>query len=341
MSPLAHWALEHLGGRADSLTWLRVVPGQQAVGRIRASHTTAIVKVFIGSRHGLSAHERFHRERGVLERCSHEHGSDSAAPRLIAASVKHRWLLQEDLGFEPAPGEWSRSLLVQLAGALAVLHRDTGAQYHPGAHLSQWRSRRSNKALHADLGSCGAKASAAQSLLDGLSSLAATIPGNNVACTHGDLALDNLRPTPSGLRLVDFEFAADSSPAQDLAAIHLGLPTAVEPVRFREEDLRAFDANYRRMAGSHGTPDRDALAAAGAWWLLLVLSAHLPGLDVADRVWGGLSVRRRVVARLALFARLAAGQPVAEAATVLAGALSGRWSVAPDLPGPITTPTGY
>lgn len=291
--------------------------------------------MFLGPRHDLSAGERYRRERTVLDACArYADGGWRPVPRLLGVDVERLWLLQEDLGAGPEPTEWSRSLLIGLAGALAALHAHTHIDHRVGdIRLPQWRSPHSGDALVEDLRRCGATPPLARDLVDGLGSFAVEGVGSNECC-HSDLVLGNLQWGPAGTRLMDFEFAADADPACDLAAVHLGLPTAAEPVQFPDSDLRAFDEHYRWASERPPTTYRDSLAAAGAWWLLLVLSAHLPGLDVADRGWGGLSVRRRVVARLALFARLAAGWPLAATAAALADELAQHWHVASALPYP-------
>lgn len=160
-------------------------------------------------------------------------------------------------------------------------------------------------------------------------------PGEFDAFSPSDACPDNNRYRDGRLTLFDFEGAGYHHALLDGAYLRLALPTCWCVARLPAELPGRLEARYRAelVRGCPAAADdatfRPAMLAACAAWLVWATNRMTPRLRQQDIVSGPATGRRQVIARLRMFAALAAEAgwlgSLGETADSLAAALARAW----------------
>ncbi|MGA5552947.1 aminoglycoside phosphotransferase family protein [Streptomyces lavendulocolor] len=295
------------------------------VWHVELPGTEAVVKQLVD---GPGADERYAREVAALRIAGR--AAPPVVPAVLATDPAERVVVLEHLGHRrPAP-DW----IVGHAGALARLH----ATARPGdaGDLPRWQ---------------GPTAADARSFLRLAESLEVPVPDGvpgelddlvarlgrapGYALLHGDPCPGNDLHTDAGIRFIDFEQASLGSGLMELAYFRIGFPTCWCVTSASEPLLERAERAYREQwYASTGADVPDGLADACAGWLLrgdaLVQRAgrdgtdHLARIPHEDWTWGTATARQRLVHRLGVVGRMAAGHAPLAGLGLLSGAVRRR-----------------
>lgn len=307
------------------------------VWRVELPGASAVVKQFVD---GPDATERYTREVTALRLAGR--AASPVVPAVLATDPGERVVVLEYWEHRDPAGDW----IVDYAAALAQLHATTGPQ-DVGA-LPRWQGP-----SRADVDSflrlaevLGAPVPPGVSgELEALVERLGRAPGH--ALLHGDPCPGNDLHTTAGIRFIDFEQASLGSGVMELAYLRIGFPTcwcvtsASEPLLERAES--AYRTAWRAATGSEIQGD---LTDACAGWLIrgdaLVQRAYRDGTDHLARVpkrdwkWGTATARQRLVHRLGVVGRMAAGhaslEGVSSLSTDMRQRMLARWSAIQPVP---------
>lgn len=332
-SPLAHHEeLELVAWAADSReidpggepAWIRIHPGQAVctIGRERIY----VCKVWFGERHGLQAPTRFRREEIALQLA---HAGGAPVPCVLGTNASRNWLLMSHIPCELG-GSWPSP--ESIGAVLGRLHAATvGDTAMSRRTMAPWRALPTRSRLASLLSRCGVADLTANAFADRIANVAAQESGPS-AVSHGDLVASNFLGSPSELYLCDFELSALAPAARDIACAALAFPTAIEPIEYSVDEFQRLCSAYELAFGNPEPIQAPHLSSAAAWWICLMLGTHLPDLEIADRQWGPVTVRQRVVRRLALFAALEGAGLAGDLAVQVLSSLADSWHLDPELP---------
>lgn len=304
-----------------------------------------------------------HPERGADEHAALTLLTDAGrtagtVPRVLAADPALRILVLDDLGEGPTveqllrgdDGDDAADAVIDTARVVGRLHgasAELAAEYDarrdrlaPRAETPETQAvrelREDRAALSGWLGALDVREPAhVERMLDAMAAgLGASGPWRLL--THGDVAPANAVHGPSGVTLVDFEYAGVRHALSDTLCWTLVCP-------FPLELAARADAAYRAEA-RRALPMLDDAEAAGAARMLVVGARVLdllrwlpPGLLLRDRSWApGMTSRQAILwhleRALAIADRDGAGvlEPLVPTLRVLGARLSARWAAERD-----------
>ncbi|GAA2919338.1 aminoglycoside phosphotransferase family protein [Kitasatospora cinereorecta] len=298
------------------------------VWRVELPEARVVVKQIVD---GPDADERYAREVAALRLAAR--AETPVVPALLATDPGERVMVLEHLARRRPADDW----IVGYAAALARLHAT--ARPADAGVLPRWRGPDQADA-ESFLRLAGALGVSVPSGVSGeLTDLVHRLdqaPGH--ALLHGDPCPGNDLHTPAGVRFIDFEQASLGSGLMELAYLRIGFPTcwcvtsAPESLLARAE--RAYGEEWRTRTGS---AMQEGLADACAGWLIrgdaLVERAHRERADRLARIpdrdwtWGTATARQRLVHRLGVVSRMAAGRTSLGGMSDLSGAMRRRMIV--------------
>jgi hypothetical protein len=143
---------------------------------------------------------------------------------------------------------------------------------------------------------------------------AVSVPGSFTAFLHADPCPDNVFYDDGKLRLIDFEFARFGHALMDGLYGRIPFPTCWCANAIPDDVVGQMEARYRAELSRTCTAARDdalfdtALVAVCASWVVQTLNWHLAdALKEPDGEWGIATIRARILSRLDMFVKAAAG----------------------------------